>query len=53
MFIVADLVSLKSSSPILAEWNFQLLSVRPVHFRLKGCLVLFLIFDSNFNRAFS
>ena len=29
--------------PILAEWNFPLLSIGPVHFCFKGCWVVFFI----------
>ena len=43
--------TLKSESIYyLAEWNFPLISIGPVHFHLKGCRVVY--FYSNFNRTF-
>ena len=30
--------------PIYPEWNFLLLSIRLVHFRLKGCWVVVLMY---------
>ena len=41
-----------TSEPIEVEWNFPVLSNGTVHFRYKGCWVLFFRFYSNFNRKF-
>ena len=36
--------SIHKRLPIFAEWNFPLLSIGPVHFRCKGCRVVFFLF---------
>ena len=41
----------KNFKPINAEWNFPPLLIVPIHFRFKGCWVVFFIFIQIFKET--